>query len=178
MSVLKLSSKQQYISKSQFCKACHVGTETAAWLIKKGLVPAIVIGAKTKHYLIAREDAERYLDEREKFPEKYGYKYRTYGKVGKYNRSVAKRIKDIVQSQWEDEHDLLDISEVSRLIGYRTETVYRWHIRYNIASVLVDNKLYIPKNELVRFVGSREFCEVEHKSKIHYDLIKNAFNEQ
>lgn len=167
--VSKASVIEYVMSKDQFRQVCHIGTRTATRLIESGLVPAIDTHTKTCRYLIAREDVERYLDERVKMPEKYGYEYRTYGAVSKYNRTSANRLKEIAATLWENEPDLLDVPAVSRLIGYRTETIYKWHIRYNIRSIYVNNKLFIPKTVLVKFIGTRVFHEIEHKSKKHYE---------
>ena len=177
MSVLPLPSEQRYLSKDQFRQICHIGTRTATRLIESGLVPAIDTHTKTCRYLIAREDVERYLDERVKTPEKYGHAFRTYGAVGKYNRSAAGRMKDIAREQWESEPDILDVPTIARLTGYRTETIYRWHIRFELRSIRVNNKLFIPKTVLIQFIGSRVFHEIEHKSKQHYELIRRAYCE-
>ena len=62
-------------------------------------------------------------------------------------------------------------------LDYRSETIYRWHIRFDIHSFNVHGKLLIPKESLLDFVESPEFHLVERKSKFHYDLIRRAYYE-
>ena len=69
--------KGEYISKEQFCKECHVGKQTALWLIQNGLLPAINTTRKTDRYLISRVDIAHYLRNHELESKKYRYnKYR------------------------------------------------------------------------------------------------------
>ena len=177
MSRLDLPPEQKYLSKDQFRQVCHIGTRTATRLIESGLVPSIDTHMKTSRYIIAREDVERYLEEREVFPEKYGYEYRTYGVVGKYTKAFAKRMAEIAKCSWTDEDDLLTVPEVARLIGYRTETIYRWNVRGMIHSIKVHGKIFVPKKSLIQFVSSPAFHEIEKKSEIHFDMIRRTQNE-
>ncbi len=86
-------------------------------------------------------------------------------------------MKDIARDQWENEPDLLDVPTISRLIGYRTEMIYKWHIRFHMKSIHVNNKLFIPKESLIRFIGTRQFHQIERKSKMHFELIRRAYYE-
>ena len=62
--------KDEYISKEQFCKECHVGKKTALWLIQSGLLSAINTMRKTDRYLISKAAVARYLHIRELEPDR------------------------------------------------------------------------------------------------------------
>lgn len=177
MCELNLPPEQKYLSKDQFRQICHIGSRTATRLIENGLVPAIDTHMKTSRYIIAREDVEKYLEEREKFPEKYGYVYRTYGETCGYCRKCASKMRKLAKEIWKNEPDLLDVQEVSKLIGYRKETIYRWQIRYGIRGVVANGKLFIPKKILLDFIASVKFHAIERKSEFHYELVRRAYYE-
>ena len=73
MSNHQTSPQEEYISKEQFCKECHIKKATALYLIQGGLVPAINTQRQTNRYLIARSDMVRYLQERERDPIRFRY---------------------------------------------------------------------------------------------------------
>ena len=151
-SISDLPPEQKYLSKDQFRVIAQIGTRTATRLISSGLVPAIDTHMKTSRYLIARADAEEYLRNRETDPGKYGYPYRTSGSASVYNRTASEKMKRIAAEEWKNENDVLTISDVSRLLGYRTQTVYRWRIRFDIQSIAIGGK-----------------------SKEHYELIRKSY---
>jgi len=98
-----------YISKEQFYKLCHISKATARKLLESGLVPAIDTHKPTKRYLIAQSDVERYLQERELFPEKYNFSTKkninTYGNYAHYNMIVAQKMRTIAQEDWRSAAD-------------------------------------------------------------------------
>lgn len=174
-SLSDLPPEQKYLSKDQFREIAQIGTRTATRLISSGLVPAIDTHMKTSRYLIAKTDVEEYLRNRESDPGKYGYPYRTSGNASVYNRVASDKMKKIAEAEWKNERDILTVSEVSHLIGYRTQTIYRWRIRFGIKSIEISGKLFIPKNSLLQFISSPMFHEVQRKSKEHFDLIRKAY---
>ena len=62
------SADEEYLSKGQFCKECHISKATALYLIKNRLIPTINTKKKTKRYWIARSDMLAYLRARELDP--------------------------------------------------------------------------------------------------------------
>ena len=177
MCELPIPPDQIFLSKEQFCQICHIGKRTAERLISEGLLPAIDTHKRTNRYLIARADIETYLQDREQYPEKYGYEFRTYGKFADYDKASARRMRTIAEAIWENMPDLLTAYDIAAMLGYRSETIYRWHIRFRIRSFNVHGKLLIPKESVLDFVESPEFHLVERKSKSHYDLIRRAYYE-
>ena len=170
-------SDTEYLSMEQLCKVCHIAKRTAAYLLKSGIIPAIDTRRKTDRYIIKHSDVVAYLEAREKHPEQFGYPFRTYGQMGIYSEHTAQRIRALAEEMWKSEPELLTMQQAAALIGYRDETLYHWRIRYHVQSVKHGNKLYIPKESLLNFIMTKEFHEVERKSKTHYELIWRAYHE-
>ena len=53
------------MSRTDFRKACQIGTRTSLYLLKSGLVPCTHTGKKTRCYKIAKVDVAEYLRRRE-----------------------------------------------------------------------------------------------------------------
>lgn len=174
MDRLGLPPEQKYMSKEQFREICHIGTHTAQRLIENNLIPVIDTHAKTSRYLIAVEDVERYLIEREREPEKYGYRYRTYEEAGKYDQDTSDRMKATAEQLWECEKDVLSAPDVTRLLGYARQTVYKWTVRFGLKSIKANGRFYIPKCVLIEFVASKECHLIIRKTEKHFDLIRRA----
>lgn len=170
--------RSAYMSKEAFCRYCHIGKATALRLISSGLVPAIDTKKQTCRYLILRQDAESFLRDLERNPAKYGAKrtknIQTYGVFDQYQRKTASSLKHILHTDWNHLPDLLRVWEVSGLLGYRSETIYRWRKKGWIQSLTVTGKLYIPKKSLIEFVAGPQFCQVQPKSQKHIQLIRRA----
>lgn len=114
--------KSLYLSKEQFYKECHISKRTALWLIQSGLVPAIDTGRRTCRYLIARDDVETYLQERELHPAEYHYiksaaeapRTSCPAPRGKGGQAALERL-------WANELDLLTLERVMSLLLRRDE---------------------------------------------------------
>ena len=52
------------MSRTDFRKACQIGTRTSLYLLKSGLVPCTHTGKKTRCYKIAKADVAEYLRRR------------------------------------------------------------------------------------------------------------------
>ena len=174
MEELTLPPEQKYMSKEQFRQICHIGTRTCQWLIENQVVPVIDTHTKTSRYLIAVKDVERYLREREREPGKYGYRFRTYGKTGRYDQIMANRLEATARELWKAEKDVLSAPDVSRLLGYTRQTIYKWNTRFGLKSIRVNGRLYFPKEVLIAFVASSACHRILRKSEKHYDLIRIA----
>jgi len=172
MDRLGLPPEQKYMSKEQFREICHIGTHTAKWLIENKLIPVIDTHTKTSRYLIAVKDVEQYLRERESNPEKYGHRFRTYGEAGVYDQNAAERLKATAQQLWESEKDILSAPDVSRLLGYARQTVYKWADRYGLKCIRANGRFYVPKSVLIDFIASQECLKIVRKSEKHFELIR------
>lgn len=178
MDELTLSKTPIYLSKEQFYRECHISKATALKLIQSGLVPAIDTKKQTRRYLIARDDVEVFKRDRETNPSKYGIglsrNVLTYGGFREYRQSTAIKMRKLAQSDWADSPDVLSISDVSNLLGYRKETICRWRKTLGLKGFKISGRHYIPKNYLLDFIGSPEFHRVQPKSVKHVDLLRRA----
>lgn len=57
------------MSRTDFRKACHIGTRTSIYLLESGLVPCENNGKKTRCYKISKADVAAYLLRRLTEPE-------------------------------------------------------------------------------------------------------------
>lgn len=178
--IVSSTEKTAYLSKEQFYKECHISKATALWLIQSGLVPAIDTKKKTKRYFIAREDIEIFKRERERNPSKYAISPKnsisTYGGFSEYKSSAAAKMKIIAQSEWKDLPEVLHVNDVAYLLGYHTNTIYRWIKTRGLRGLRMLGKLYIPKKYLLEFIASREYHSVHPKSSKHIDLLRRSYH--
>ena len=59
------------MSRTDFRKACHIGTRTSIYLLQSGLVPCYNTGKRTRCYRIAKADVADYLRRRAAAPVRY-----------------------------------------------------------------------------------------------------------
>ena len=59
------------MSRTDFRKACHIGTRTSIYLLQSGLVPCHNTGKSTRCYRIAKADVADYLRRRAADPARY-----------------------------------------------------------------------------------------------------------
>lgn len=167
------SAEEEYLSKEQFCKECHISKATALYLIQNNLVPAIHAQKQPNRYLIRRSDMIAYLKARELTPALYRHQ-KSYGKklVKLYSRNRAAQLRRLVTQEWADVPDVLQLEEVSALLGYSKNIVRSWRKELGLKSLTVSHTLYFPKKCLVEFVISPEFHEVNPKSAKHMELLR------
>lgn len=174
---LNQTRQEVFLSKEEFRKECHISKATALWLIETGLIPVVKKeSATTDRYLIARDDVEMYLRNRELEPKKYRYRkterYPSGICVKSYTPARAKKLRAAVTIAWETEPDMLLLSDVSRLLGYREKIILEWRKTMELESVIVGQRLYFPKQYLIEFVISANFHRVRPKSAEHLKLLE------
>lgn len=168
-----ISAEEEYLSKEQFCKECHISKATALYLIKSNLVPAINTQKQTNRYLIARSDMLAYLKAREFDPTLYRYQ-KSYGRkpVKRYSRNRATQLRQLITQEWAEMPDVLQLEDVSALLGYPKNIVRSWRKEFGLKSLTVSHTLYFPKKCLVEFVIGPEFHVVNPKSTRHMELLR------
>ncbi|WP_276856874.1 helix-turn-helix domain-containing protein [Intestinimonas butyriciproducens] len=175
-----LSKTSAYLSKEQFYKECHISKATALRLIQSGLIPAIDTKKKTNRYFIAREDIEEFKRERERDPSKYALSVKpivsTCGAFREYQRSGAIKMRQIAQVEWSNLPDILCVKDVAHLLGYRSETIYRWIKKLGLNGLKISGIHYIPQKCLLEFIASPEFHSVHPKSSQHIDLLRRSYH--
>lgn len=174
------AGQKEYLSKEQFYKLCHISKSTASRLIKNGVVPAIDTQKKTRRYLIARKDVEAYLSARNQNPSEFAstvqHNIQTYGDYKEFSPENAIKLRRIAASEWMDCPDVLRTSDISALLGYRTETIYRWRKNLGLKGYIISGKLYFPKTFLLDFIAGPEFHGIQQKTIQHINLLRRAIH--
>jgi len=177
---MPLPEQTEYLSKEQFYKMCHISKATALQLIQTRTVPAVDTGKRTNRYLIARSDVEKYLQVRSENPPSLtsgrAKSIYTYGVLAEYNQETAARLRRIATYDWRYQPDILLVSDISSLLGYRKETIYRWRKKLGLKSCIISSKLYIPKQYLLDFIESPEFYHIQKKTIQHINLLRRAIH--
>ena len=145
---VKVGILSPYLSKEQFCKQCNISGGTALKLIKSGLIP--VIKGPTG-YLIAKADIEQYLINRERDPKTYHYRG-THS--GQHRGDLTAKGFCAIKRYFQDKPDILSTNEVAKLFGCHVHTVRRWEQDFQLATVRLQHKTYIPKQALLDFLVS------------------------
>ena len=171
--------KEEYISKEQFCKECHVGKQTALWLIQSGLLPAINTMRQTGRYLIAKSDVACYLRNRELEPEKYRYrKYRcqSFPNPGFSSGGSAQDLRSALEKIWIQVPDVLRCHEVQAILGYEEGVITRWRKELGLGYIKVSQTIYYPKKYLIDFLLSPQSQAQYIRSNKHIQLLRRIKN--
>lgn len=166
------------MSRTDFRKACQIGTRTSLYLLKSGLVPCTHTGKKTRCYKIAKADVAEYLRRREAEPDYYkppsGW-YSNYPdkKILKkkearqqilQGKSRAEKLAD-VKRKLEDYPDVLTSKQISELTGYSPHTVACWCRTGSLRSIPNMRNVFVPQSWLLDFLCSEKYKEIVHKSE-------------
>lgn len=149
-----------YVSKEEFYKSCHISKKTVYNLIKSGRIKAIKRNCGSLHcYEIPISEIERL--ESIRF---YLNKLRDeeIGKVKEYYSKKLKNHPDVITSE-----------DVQAITGYAKETVRRWIQSEKLVATVYKSKYIITKNDFLNFVTSTHYVGITRKSQEHLsDFIK------
>lgn len=168
-----LKEYSEHLSLDQMRVVCHISKKTARRLLHSGLVPCENTGKKTHTYLIQKSDILTYLIERDKTPEKYGYKTGSYELA--YEKSLADtELKVDVEpseasidkdscyvdtnidmySPYRAYPDVLTVKEAAALAGVAASAVNDWVNKKYLISFKKNCTRYIPKISLIEYLQS------------------------
>ena len=139
----------EVITKEQFYKICHISKRTASFLLESGRVRNVNSGKQTRKYKIRLDDVIDYLMQRGeneiyyKAPENY-YRDNSDKKlrieISSFDEDQIAQIRAYILRQMEKRNDVLSLTEISKVIGYSTKTIYDWYTKHEIAVFLIKNK--------------------------------------
>jgi len=156
---MKVKSNE-FISKEEFYKSCHISKKTAYKLIKSGRIKAIKRNCASLYcYEIPISEIERLESVR-----CYLNKLREeeIGKVKEYYSKKLKNYPDVITSE-----------DVQAITGYVKETVRRWIQSGKLVATVYKSKYIITKNDFLDFVTSPSYVGITRKSQEHLsDFIK------
>ena len=172
------------MSRTDFRKACHIGTRTSIYLLESGLVPCENNGKKTRCYKIAKADVAAYLLRRLTQPEYYippSDWYKNYPQRKppatslihslNYAAISQQKLYSYLKKATKGYPDVLTVSQIAQITGYRVHTVSRWCTEKRVKSFVIRNRYMVPKAWLLDFLISEEYNNITRKSKKHYDMI-------
>lgn len=149
-----------YVSKEEFYKSCHISKKTAYKLITTGRIKAIERKCASRHcYEIPINEIQRFENVRN-----YLNKLREeeIGKVKKYYSEKLQSYPDIITSE-----------DVQAITGYAKETVRRWIQGEKLVATVYKSKYIITKKDFLDFVISPHYVGITRKSQEHLlDFIK------
>lgn len=152
--IAKVPIQNQYISKELFYKRCHISKGTALKLIKSGLIP---VSKGLTGYLIAVEDVKRYLINRENNPKQYGY----CGTLnGQFRQPLSPSALRAVVNFFEDKPDIFSVEDISGMFGCHPSNISKWKQRFGLKAIMLQHKLYVPKDALIDFIASSQFQKI------------------
>ena len=149
-----------FVSKEEFYKLCHISKKTAYKLIKSGRIKAIKRHCGSLHcYEIPISEIERLESVRcylNKLREDEIIKTRNY-----YSEKL-KKYPDVITSE-----------DVQAITGYVKETVRRWIQSGKLVATVYKSKYLVTKNDFLDFVTSPSYVGITRKSQEHFsDFIR------
>ena len=125
------------MSRTDFRKACHIGTRTSIYLLQSGLVPCHNTGKSTRCYRIAKADVADYLRRRAADPARYtppsGW-YKNYPNHKPPENALVRRLdltgprrkklRSRLAKQLAKAPDVLTLQQICDITGYNRHTVY------------------------------------------------------
>ncbi len=149
-----------FVSKEEFYKLCHISKKTAYKLIKSEKIKAIKRNCASRHcYEIPISEIERLESVR-----CYLNKLREeeIDKVKEYYSEKLRRYPNVITSE-----------DVQIITGYVKETVRRWIQSGKLVATVYKSKYIITKKDFLDFVTSPSYVGITRKSQEHLlDFIK------
>ena len=158
------------MGRTDFRKACHIGTRTSIYLLQSGLVPCENTGKQTRCYKIAKADVAAYLRRRLAEPAYYTppsgwYKNYPAHKPPAFGLNGALLLTDAARQP-----DVLDARQIAQVTGYASRTVSRWCTEGRLKAFPYQHTYKVPKEWLMEFLTSEDYNSITRKSKEHYAM--------
>ena len=158
------------MGRTDFRKACRIGTRTSIYLLQSGLVPCENTGKQTRCYKIAKSDVAAYLRRRLAEPAYYTppsgwYKNYPNHKPPAFGLNGALLLTDAARQP-----DVLDARQIAQVTGYASRTVSRWCTEGRLKAFPYQHTYKVPKEWLLEFLTSEDYNSITRKSKEHYAM--------
>ena len=150
-----LKDYPEHMSMEQMRIVCHISKRTARYLMNSGRVPCIDSGKKTRRFQIATVDVIKYLEEREKTPDKYTLPNGSYARSPRLvsNAKTGAHIR-INRLLFEEAPDMLTSYQAAVIAGVTPSTVTGWVKKKHLKAILVGGTYRIPKISLLIYLAS------------------------
>lgn len=155
-----LVKSNDYVSKEEFYKLCHISKKTAYKLIKSGRIKAVKQKCASRHcYEIPISEIERLES------------VRCY--LNKLREEEISKVKEYYCEKLQKYPDVITSEDVQTITGYAKETVRKWIQSGKLVGMVYKSKYVISQNDFLDFVISSHFVGITRKSHEHLaDFIK------
>lgn len=155
-----LVKSNDFVSKEEFYKLCHISKKTTYKLIKSGRIKAVKRNCASRHcYEIPISEIER-LESIRYYINKL--REEEIGKVKEYYSEKLRSYPDVITSE-----------DVQAITGYVKETVRRWIQGGKLVATVYKSKYIITQKDFLDFVTSPSYVGITRKSREHLaDFIK------
>lgn len=141
------------MGRTDFRKACRIGTRTSIYLLQSGLVPCENTGKQTRCYKIAKADVAAYLRRRLAEPAYYT------PPSGWYKNYPAHK------------PPAFSLNGALLLTDATRQRVRRWCTEGRLKAFPYQHTYKVPKEWLLEFLTSEDYNSITRKSKAHYAMI-------
>lgn len=173
------------MSRTDFRKACHIGTRTSIYLLQSGLVPCYNTGKRTRCYQIAKADVADYLRRRAADPARYtppsGW-YKNYPNHKPPENALVRRLeltgprrkklRSRLAKQLAKAPDVLTLQQICDITGYNRHTVSRWCTEGRLKPSMKTPTFRVPKVWLLDFLCSDDYNNICRKSRKHNQMVR------
>ena len=173
------------MSRTDFRKACHIGTRTSIYLLQSGLVPCHNTGKRTRCYRIAKADVADYLRRRAADPARYtppsGW-YKNYPNHKPPENALIRRLdltgprrkklRSRLAKQLAKAPDVLTLQQICDITGYNRHTVSRWSTEGRLKPIMKTPTFRVPKVWLLDFLCSDDYNNICRKSRKHNQMVR------
>lgn len=157
-----LEQYPEAVHKEQFRIMCHISKKTARYLLQTGLVPCVQSGKKTRNYIIKMKDIVRYLEQRERHPERYKLPPGSYNGTYKpkpvlpdsVNLSELRRY---YSELFKDYPDVLTTKQAAQMSGSCPSSVVSWIKAKKLKALPNGATFYVPKCCLIDYMVTPDY---------------------
>ena len=144
------------MGRTDFRKACRIGTRTSIYLLQIGLVPCENTGKQTRWY--------------KNYPNHKPPAFSLNGAL-LLTDATRQRVRRWYENLLARQPDVLDAHQKARITGYASRTVSRWCTEGRLKSFPYQHSYKVPKEWLLEFLTSEDYNSITRKSKEHYAMI-------
>lgn len=161
-----LKQYPEYVSKEQMRLICHISKRTARYLLKSGLVPCIDSGKSTRNYKIKTVDIVKYLQDREKIPEKYKCVQSTSRDTYREIAGLSTEYLSMYYEELFKNHpDIVTVTEIAQMTGFDRGCITGWLKDKKIMSFKIKGAYRVPKASVLQFLVSSEYRRLGIRTK-------------
>ena len=164
-----MTPNEEIITKEQLYKILHISKQRAKFLLDNGYIPCVDTGKKTRRYQIKMSDVQEFIDSNVEVD----YSTLPSVPIKKVNRDIMydnlnlKKAREYYDGILKDKPPVISTVDICQITGYTNESVRRW-ISKGWLKVFTVARIYaIPKETFLDFLLSKEYNNIEQKSKLH-----------